>query len=288
VIRNVKTQEILRDLEFNNGVFPRKAIEEAIARPEQITPELLKVLDHAAQNVQKLVDQESYMAHLYAMYLLAQFRERRAYPLIVRFFSIPGEVTLDLTGDVVTEDLGRILASVSDGEIDLMASLVENEQANEYVRDASLDGLVTLVARGVRSRDEIIAYFQSLYQGKLAREYSFIWDGLVHASTELYPGEVLEDIKRAFQDDLVNEAFIGFDSVESALALGKEKVLEHLREDKRHTFIDDTISEMEWWASFDPPPPREVARKSMKVGRNEPCPCGSGKKYKRCCGAKSR
>ena len=22
----------------------------------------------------------------------------------------------------------------------------------------------------------------------------------------------------------------------------------------------------------------------MKVGRNDPCPCGSGKKYKRCCG----
>lgn len=26
-------------------------------------------------------------------------------------------------------------------------------------------------------------------------------------------------------------------------------------------------------------------RSSPKVGRNEPCPCGSGKKYKRCCGA---
>jgi uncharacterized protein YecA (UPF0149 family) len=23
---------------------------------------------------------------------------------------------------------------------------------------------------------------------------------------------------------------------------------------------------------------------SNKVGRNEPCPCGSGKKYKKCCG----
>jgi hypothetical protein len=22
------------------------------------------------------------------------------------------------------------------------------------------------------------------------------------------------------------------------------------------------------------------------IGRNEPCPCGSGKKYKKCCGAK--
>ncbi|NLA88007.1 MAG: hypothetical protein GX847_12155 [Clostridiales bacterium] len=22
----------------------------------------------------------------------------------------------------------------------------------------------------------------------------------------------------------------------------------------------------------------------VKIGRNEPCPCGSGKKYKKCCG----
>jgi preprotein translocase subunit SecA len=27
-----------------------------------------------------------------------------------------------------------------------------------------------------------------------------------------------------------------------------------------------------------------VVRKSEKVGRNDPCPCGSGKKYKHCCG----
>ena len=25
-------------------------------------------------------------------------------------------------------------------------------------------------------------------------------------------------------------------------------------------------------------------RKGVKVGRNDPCPCGSGKKYKKCCG----
>ena len=27
------------------------------------------------------------------------------------------------------------------------------------------------------------------------------------------------------------------------------------------------------------------ARNSAKIGRNDPCPCGSGKKYKKCCGA---
>ena len=36
-------------------------------------------------------------------------------------------------------------------------------------------------------------------------------------------------------------------------------------------------------AQVDPPAPAAPARKK-KVGRNEPCPCGSGKKYKKCCG----
>ncbi len=29
---------------------------------------------------------------------------------------------------------------------------------------------------------------------------------------------------------------------------------------------------------------REKAAVVAKVGRNDPCPCGSGKKYKKCCG----
>ena len=28
-----------------------------------------------------------------------------------------------------------------------------------------------------------------------------------------------------------------------------------------------------------------VKREEPRVGRNDPCPCGSGKKYKKCCGA---
>jgi len=32
---------------------------------------------------------------------------------------------------------------------------------------------------------------------------------------------------------------------------------------------------------------QQVVRSGNKVGRNDPCPCGSGKKYKKCCGANS-
>ena len=35
----------------------------------------------------------------------------------------------------------------------------------------------------------------------------------------------------------------------------------------------------------EPPPVAKTIRKQVpKVGRNDPCPCGSGKKYKKCCG----
>jgi preprotein translocase subunit SecA len=30
--------------------------------------------------------------------------------------------------------------------------------------------------------------------------------------------------------------------------------------------------------------PETVRREGKKIGRNDPCPCGSGKKYKKCCG----
>jgi len=40
-----------------------------------------------------------------------------------------------------------------------------------------------------------------------------------------------------------------------------------------------------FFVSGEPVPPRQVVRDTPKTGRNDPCPCGSGRKYKKCCGA---
>ncbi len=46
-----------------------------------------------------------------------------------------------------------------------------------------------------------------------------------------------------------------------------------------------TISAQSTQGPAESPPPKTVSqRTTVKVGRNEPCPCGSGKKYKKCCG----
>ena len=89
------TQEILRRLEFNDGTFPRSALEDAIIHRDSIIPKLLEIIERASQKAEELVEKENYMAHIYAIFLLAQFREKRAYPLIVDFFSIPGRISLD-------------------------------------------------------------------------------------------------------------------------------------------------------------------------------------------------
>jgi preprotein translocase subunit SecA len=39
--------------------------------------------------------------------------------------------------------------------------------------------------------------------------------------------------------------------------------------------------------SGDSQPVQQVVRGTAKIGRNDPCPCGSGKKYKKCCGAQA-
>jgi hypothetical protein len=75
--------DILSQLKRYDGKFQRKAVQAAIANQEQIIPELLAMLEYTTQNAEALLDRPNYMGHLYAMFLLAQFREEHAYPLLV-------------------------------------------------------------------------------------------------------------------------------------------------------------------------------------------------------------
>lgn len=291
--------EILDALTTYTGTFPRASVAEAIAQREAITPELLRILEHDAANLAEIAPKEDYMAHLYAMYLLAQFREPRAYPLLVKFFSADGNLLYQAVGDVTTDGLDRMLASTCHGDTSLIERMIEDATLDEYVRGAALGALVILVTQGVKSREEVMGYFKALFRGKLEREFSFVWTYLVSRCCALYPEEVMADIEQAYTDDLVDTSFIGMNSVKRALAMGKEHALAELEKDPRQCFIEDTIKEMQWWECFKTPRVSETksaplqtsipvpapARTMPKIGRNEPCPCGSGKKFKRCCGA---
>ncbi|MEK7826800.1 MAG: SEC-C metal-binding domain-containing protein, partial [Thermodesulfobacteriota bacterium] len=68
------------------------------------------------------------------------------------------------------------------------------------------------------------------------------------------------------------------DSVEKLclVQIRREEEVERIEEKQRQNYI---MSRGE-----DTPATATVKRETAKVGRNDPCPCGSGKKYKKCCG----
>jgi hypothetical protein len=297
--------EILKELEPYTGKFPMDAMRAAVEQREAITPELLRVLESVAEDPVKHAEREDYMLHDFALYLLAQFREKRAYAPIVKMFSAPGETPFDLFGDTVSEGLSRILASVYDGNPAPLRGLVESEQVNEFVRSAALNTFLVLEHTGQMPRAEVVEYFRSLFHGKLQRTHSYAWDGFVCAVADLPAPELLEEVRQAYAEGLVDETVADLEGIERDMASPKP-----WRRDRKRV-ITDAIAEMEWWASFhpddswpkkmpkletpmlppEPPAPSPssyVAPKPYvsepKIGRNGPCPCGSGKKYKKCCG----
>jgi hypothetical protein len=294
--------EILTKLTTFTGSFPREALKAAVEKREEITPELLRVLEEACEweldyDADKKDADSKSMSCLYALFLLAQFRETRAYPLVIKLAHLPEKKLDDLIGMTMTEDLDRILASVCGGDTSLIEDLIEDPGPYEYVRSAGVAALQLLVATGDKPRDEVMAYYKKLFNGRLERSCSHVWNKLVFCSTRLHPGEVYDEIVAAYEEGLAESGYMSLKDVDKVRAMSREKVLGSLAT-ATLGYIEDTVKEMRSWACFNEnkkqPPTTTFApaaltpqKTKQKVGPNDPCPCRSGRKYKKCCGRNS-
>ncbi len=285
---------ILAKLATPRRRFPAAAVRAIIEQREHFTPILLDILEDVDRNPARYTGERE-MRHLYAMHLLAQFREPKAYQPMVRIVSRPGGFAEKLLGDSLTESFGRMLAAVWGGDISGVNSLIENEALDDYVRTAGFDAHLTLVAIGERTRDETMDYFRSLLP-RLRRKPSAVLDDLVCCIMDLHPADLMDHLTSLFKDGLIDHHYFDRDDLTRAYRETPEQALASLR--RNHRPILDTAEEMSWWACFnqgkeeesdaDLPPPEPISatirREAPKVGRNDPCPCGSGKKHKKCCG----
>src|SRR5208282_3344251 len=98
------------------------------------------------------------------------------------------------------------------------------------------------------TREEVTAYFASLFRGRLKRTPDYVWTSLVSRCVDLYPGEVYADIEPAYADDLVERFTIAWADVEDAYAMSKQAALDRLAD--RYHLITDTVAEISWWACF--------------------------------------
>ena len=89
------------------------------------------------------------------------------------------------------------------------------------------------------------------------------------------------------------EGFDMFDEMINNIKADVTKILMHIRaagDTKRQETVKITGAALEAIHSVDggskigTDVDRTVRNEGPKIGRNDPCPCGSGKKYKNCCG----
>jgi hypothetical protein len=200
-------EEILAEFRQNRGYFPREAVEEAIRRREEITPHLLCALQELVQRPPEPESAGSSFLPLYAVFLLAQFREQRAYHLIADVCKLPHETVDGILGETITEGLPRIIASVFDGNAAPIQSVVESTTVDEFVRGSALRSLGVLVYMGALARSDVIAYFTALFRGKLETEYSHVWDVLTSEAVNLHATTLADDIRTKYEEGLIDPGY---------------------------------------------------------------------------------
>lgn len=297
--------DIVEDLRYLTVGFPEAAIESALHRQTEITPILLNFLDEVINHYESVED--LYFGHLHALFLLAKFREKEAFCRVIKIMSLPDDWPDNILGDTITEDLHNVVASLYDSDLASIHAVIENPNLNTWSRNAALKTLLVLVKEKILERSEVILYFKTLFDHPSFKDDMDATTNLVNACCDLYPAELQEQIQIAFDRKMVDDFVVDMKWVKSVLANTQEAALEKFLNDNHYALINDNnISSMKHWACFSERPQKNVAsdfkyrkpeittsyshtpvfpyiRNSPKMGRNDPCSCNSGKKYKKCC-----
>jgi hypothetical protein len=86
------------------------------------------------------------------------------FPLILKLASYDSDMVDMLMSDSITEDLHQWLASTYNGDLGTLQQLIENREADKWVRNAGIRALAMVTAHGMLSRDALMSYYKELLE----------------------------------------------------------------------------------------------------------------------------
>jgi len=297
------TDAILDAFAYVGSVLPRDALRQARACWPEIGPRLISILEDVA-NGAEMTDRVRNIL-LFGIYLMAERRETRAFrPLCI--LAANEERIRAILEDGITEDLDAILARTFDGDVAPLQALIENADADEFVRDAAVNALSMLTLTGQLDRNEIGRYLRHLHATMQPQDASFVWVGWQQAVALLGYDELVPLVEDAFARGWIDQEIMSVEHFQEDFQAAKAAA-DPLKAFRATTadpaILDDIEKHMSAWAGFRPQEERAkpglpalsivsaarpVHNPYRGVGRNDPCPCGSGKKFKKCCLEKAR
>lgn len=285
--------------------LPVEAIRTSLDHWDEVSDRYLSKLRALASGAKLSEDDEN--ALFIAVHMFAEKRDKRAYSPLCRLLAEDDEVESWL-GDAVTETLPGILINLYDGDPVPLQEVAEASKADVWVRASALEALGYLTrAEKALSDDEMRAYLRG-FVGKLSEEDPVIGSTWALVVAALGCDDIAPEVARALSKGLVDAEYYGIKDFHADLRIARDdpEGLAIFKREGDEPF-GSTIETLSAWnldstKEFDedgalleeegadhrelgsaPSDHLPYVNPLRDIGRNDPCPCGSGKKYKKCC-----
>lgn len=291
--------DIMRDL-ARDDIFPKAAIAEAGARREDMAPIFVDIVSRlAVQRIPEMEDADV-MALVPVIHMLGEWQEPRAYRPLLQMLRRPTRVLDHLLGDAVTETSFRVIAGTFDGDLQPVFDAIEDNKADEYARSSLMSALVLIAQLHPDQRQVIEEYFRTFRQ-RCPRAATDVLTGWMDSIADLGLEDMSEAVRAVFDAGLIPKDYCDFGHFLEDLEATREGDGSPANSRYQKSLITDTIDELSKWHCYSDeflerqkvlkvdnalrvaPWTEALAKSSDKLGRNDPCPCGSGKKFKKCC-----
>jgi len=297
----LETTQILESLSAD-GPLPVEALRAAGEQRDALAPLLIQAIESCIARGAGATSEDLLF---FAFHLLGAWREKGAYRSLARFLRLPAAQIDEVLGDATTSSTHRVLAAVFDGDPLPLYDVIHDPGADEFVRSRICETLAMLAHRGQMPREEARRFLHDSFDHLRPRRGNFVWNGWQSAIAMLGLVELKPLVERAFREKRVDPTWLGFKDFEDDL----DKVLRQpdappWASDEGYSPFGDPIEEFSHWHGFSKEayenrasreeepdeedslldPTRPLINPFRHVGRNDPCPCGSGLKFKRCCG----
>jgi hypothetical protein len=284
--------------------LPVLALGQCTIRIEESSPALLALLERAADG-EPLAEDEN-MLLFRGLYILGGARVDQAYRPLLRLLRRPWNELDYLLGDAITESLASIAAGVFDGNAEPLFELALDASIDGYIREALLGAATFLTWKGLIERERMQRVLVQFYQERLAADDDQAWIGWLQAIALLGLRDLAPLVRAAWDEGRVPPDLLERSEFEQELVEAEQRPDDIDRFSLFHFgYIEDVVEALKWTdyaedADQDGPfgeedqfgedlfavdhLPTEPVRNPLRhVGRNDPCPCGSGKKAKKCC-----
>ncbi len=239
---------------------------------------------------------------LHAVYLLGELEAEEALDSLLETFKYDSDFLHFWYYDLFVETFWDPLLRMGKNQIDKLKNFVLTPNLDTYAKAEIVATLAQISFHYPERREEVIEWFKSImiHFTQLKPDSGIIDNDqialMISHAMDIQAVELIAEIKQLFDLRYVSEGITGsFKSVKNDIErvpgyscknelLNIYEQYDELNGDGNENDYNPPGKELDLFGANESP--KEIIKPvipSINIGRNDPCFCGSGKKYKKCC-----